>query len=161
MRPSLQHRAQTYYRSSLRQWLRSNPRTLRFLRRSGCFGTDPRAVSIGVGIGLFFALTPTVGIQTIMILLCCVAFRASFAVAYGASWVSNPFTVAPLYLGFNYLGDRIMGVKASIVSHGGVVAEAMSEELLQMLVGSLLVAIPVALGMAWLVFWRMTRMPPQ
>ena len=62
-----------------------------------------RQVSWGVGIGVFFALTPTVGIQMYAVALiwalCRYILNTHFnlPVAIAMVWISNPLTMIPLY----------------------------------------------------------------
>jgi len=62
---------------------------------------SPHAIALGVAIGVFVGLTPTVGIQTVLILalvfLCRPFFYFNGSAAMAATYVSNPFTMVPLY----------------------------------------------------------------
>jgi uncharacterized protein len=64
---------------------------------------DRKVLSRGVFVGFFIAFTPTVGFQIpllISIWLCfkvIFKFNFSLSIAIALSWISNPFTAAPLY----------------------------------------------------------------
>ncbi len=62
-------------------------------------------IALGAAIGMFVALTPTVGIQMVLVLLIAMLTRSLFrfnkVAALIAVYVSNPLTVVPIYW-FNY-----------------------------------------------------------
>ena len=144
------------HRGWIREWLARHPRVSRLLERGGSLNIDDFALARGVSLGLFVGLTPTVGIQTSMMIAGSLAFRANFPAAFIVSFVSNPLTMAPLYYGFNRLGqtliDWLPGPRAASRNLGDVVAE----ETLATLFGSMVIAIPAAVigyfGFLWL--WR-------
>lgn len=106
---------------------------------------DRAGLARGVAIGLFVALTPTVGLQTLLMLAFCLLLRGNFPLAFAVSWISNPITLAPLYLGYYLLGERVL---APLVDPLSPLWEAGSAsavlEGLYLLVGSLLIAAPIA-----------------
>lgn len=65
----------------------------------------PHSIALGTAIGIFIALTPTVGAQMILVMLLAVAcrplFRFNHTAALIAVYVSNPLTMIPIYW-FNY-----------------------------------------------------------
>lgn len=58
---------------------------------------SPQSVSRGVGLGLFVAFTPTVGIQMPIVLLVNTLCRANRLVGVALVWLTNPITVIPVY----------------------------------------------------------------
>src|SRR6056297_551831 len=96
------------HRGRVRAWLAAHPRISKLLERGGCLHIDEFALARGIAVGFFVGFTPTVGIQTFMMLAGSLAFRANFIGAFIVSNVSNPFTMAPLYYGFNQLGEWLM-----------------------------------------------------
>jgi uncharacterized protein len=143
-------------RGRVRAWLARHPRLEAFLTRTGSLHVDEYAVARGVAMGLLVGLTPTMGLQTVLMLLGAILFRANFLAAYAVSFVSNPLTMAPLYFAFHELGEAVlswlpisMPQVASLEDH--IVADAKA-----MLIGSLLIAVPAALsGYALtLALWR-------
>ena len=81
--------------SDPRQWLR----TLLML------DDTPHHIALGTAIGVFVALTPTVGIQMVLVLLAAILarpfFRFNKVAGLIAVYITNPLTVVPLYW-FNY-----------------------------------------------------------
>ena len=82
-------------------------------------------VALGMGIGVFIGLTPTVGIQMWIVFLIWLTFKylmgIRFDVIIGTAvvWISNPFTMFFLYYGFFVTGVSFlssMGVKMVEVS---------------------------------------------
>lgn len=117
---------------------------------------DEYTLARGIAVGLLVGFTPTVGIQTWMMLAGSFAFRANFIAAFIVSNVSNPFTMAPLYYGFNRLGSWLL--QRLPVSHAPVTdtVDEIAQQTLAMFIGSLVIAIPAsALGyLAFLWLWR-------
>lgn len=136
-------------------WLERHPVAAAVLDRTGCLHPDRRTLARGVAVGMFVALSPTVGFQTGLTLLGCILLRGNFPIAFLVSWVSNPVTIAPLYLAFNQLGKAAFGSAIGPEIRVGD-PEGAAAELLYLLLGSLLIAVPVALA-SYLVFlgaWR-------
>lgn len=148
-------------RDQVRKWLDAHPRVDRFLERTGCLKVDQYALARGVALGLFIGLTPTVGIQIILLIFGSMIVRANFPAALVVSFVNNPFTMAPLYYGFNQLGEEILErlpfVSAEWMERRGVIAE----ETLEMAVGSLAIAGPAAALGYFLSVWLWRALKPK
>ncbi len=56
-----------------------------------------KSVSTGFAIGIFIALTPTIGVQIPLIILAALFLRVNIPVAVAASWVTNPLTAPVIY----------------------------------------------------------------
>lgn len=135
-----------YARVRAFEWLRSHPRVDRFLRDWGCLRLHGGAVPRGVAVGLFVGLTPTLGLQTLLMVAGCMAVRGNFPSAFAVSWVSNPLTIAPLYVAFNAIGEGVFRpLLASLFTLPGA-ADAAVLETMFLALGSLCVAVPVAAG---------------
>ena len=77
----------------------------RFLRLRG----SPEQVAWGAAVGFFVAMTPTMGIQTLLAVPVAAFFRINKVAAAATVWLTNPFT-APFIYGFNYMvGARLIG----------------------------------------------------
>lgn len=146
-------------RRSMRNWLRKNPKYLQALRKSRCFNSSPEAVSRGVAIGLFYGLTPTVGLQTMMALPTCLLLRGNFPLACMATLVTNPLTIPPAYYLFNLVGGLLYS--KSLLSESTATAypwlDVITSETLQFALGSLVIATPVAALGYITVNWFMNR----
>ena len=62
----------------------------------------PHRIALGVAIGMFVAWTPTIGFQMLLTVALSALLRANKAVGVPFVWISNPFTLLPIY-GPNYL----------------------------------------------------------
>lgn len=135
-------------------WLGRHPFAATLLDRAGCLHPDRRTLARGVAVGMFVGLSPTVGFQTLLMLIGCVALRANFPIAFLVSWVSNPLTMAPLYIGFNQIGK--------VVFHGATGTATLEgntngwTEIGYLAFGSLVIALPLAIISYLLVLsiWR-------
>jgi uncharacterized protein len=59
---------------------------------------DPHYVALGMAIGVFVAITPTIPFHTILAIALAVFLKASKPAAIIGVWASNPFTVVFLYI---------------------------------------------------------------
>jgi len=87
----------------------------RFLKIRG----HPREIALGLAMGLFIAMTPTMGFQ-MAIAICLATFFKWNKVAAGIGvWATNPLTAPIIYPICYYIGSRIYSVpKSQIVGAG-------------------------------------------
>jgi uncharacterized protein (DUF2062 family) len=77
-------------------------------------------VSLGVAIGVFLGLTPTVGLQMYLVALVWCIYRYIFCrhfnlpVGVAMVWISNPLTMVPLYYLFLVTGYWLLETQNSI-----------------------------------------------
>lgn len=77
----------------------------RFIRLHG----SPEEVARGAAVGFFVAMTPTMGIQTLLAVPVAAFFRINKIAAAATVWLTNPVT-APFIYGFNYMvGAKLLG----------------------------------------------------
>jgi uncharacterized protein (DUF2062 family) len=89
--------------SSLK-WLFLRLRPL-FRMLKGLRGT-PEAIAGGFSLGLFLALTPTVGVQIIIAVFLATLFKVSRPAALVSVMITNPLTIPPIFT-FNYWVGRL------------------------------------------------------
>ncbi len=136
-------------RSRIMQWL---------VERKGVWSMHRRSLAGGIAVGLFVGLTPTVGVQTLLVLLGALLFRVNFPVAFVTLWISNPVTTPALYWGFNRLGSWAFADHLPLASLKDLApfTQAFVQQSTLLWLGSLLLAVPAAilgyLGFLWL--WR-------
>jgi len=65
----------------------------------------PHRIALGVGIGMFVTWTPTIGLQMILVVALSWLLGANKIVGVPFVWISNPFTIVPIYYP-NYLVGR-------------------------------------------------------
>lgn len=119
---------------------------------------SPRAIAMGIAVGMFVGLTPTVGIQTLIVVSLAALTRRfwyfNVAAACATTYVSNPVTMVPMYYAWFRLGASFVpGYEADVDFDPLVNAETWSAwwaatvEIgtsigVPMLIGSLITAIP-------------------
>lgn len=70
---------------------------------------DPHYVALGMAVGVFVAVTPTIPFHTIIALAMAFALKASKPAAVIGVWFSNPITIPPFYYGSYKLGMLMLG----------------------------------------------------
>ncbi len=148
------YRQAARWRRQSREWTLRHPRTMGLLERIGCLRIERAAMARGVAVGLFVALTPTVGFQTLLMLVFCVLLRGNFIAAFAVSWISNPLTLTPLYLGYYVVGELVFEpvLYPLALFTDGAVGNGVLEAACFIL-GSLLVALPAAVAGYALSYW--------
>jgi len=118
--------------------------------------SSPRAIAGGLGVGMFIAFTPTVGIQIILAIIAATLCNVNRPAAIAPVWITNPVTVAPVYT-FNYWlgsliwpGPPLAEVKSLFANLGSALAKLsfwdMKEAALAMLHMGLEILIPLCIG---------------
>jgi len=70
---------------------------------------DPHYVAMGMAIGFFVALTPTIPFHTVIAVGLAVILRASKAAAAIGVWFANPLTIPIFYLASYKTGVMLLG----------------------------------------------------
>jgi hypothetical protein len=79
----------------------------RFLSLRG----DPRTIAMGMAVGIFIGITPTIPFHTALIVLWSLLWKNNLTAAYLGSWlISNPVTIPILYLSQYELGRYLLGM---------------------------------------------------
>ncbi|MEE4659706.1 MAG: DUF2062 domain-containing protein [Halieaceae bacterium] len=117
------------------------------LHSTGSLHGSPEAIARGVAVGLLIGLTPTVGIQTVLMITLCVLVAGNFPAAFAVSWVSNPLTLAPMVWAFHELGEAILSPWATLLARVDLgYLRGAGDDILCTAAGSLAVAIPAAIA---------------
>jgi len=74
---------------------------------------ERRAVAGGLALGVFIALTPTLGVQMALAALLAIALRVNLPVAIAACWLTNPATAGVVYALLYRLGLALSGPLAA------------------------------------------------
>jgi len=69
---------------------------------------DPRYIAIGMAIGVFVALTPTIPFHTIIAIALASVLRGSRPAAAIGVWFANPITIPIFYIGSFKVGTLIL-----------------------------------------------------
>ena len=79
----------------------------RFLKIRG----DPHEIAMGLALGLFLGMSPTMGIQTPAAILLAALFKWNKISAAIGVWITNPLT-APFVYGLNYyIGAKLLSIR--------------------------------------------------
>lgn len=142
-------------------------RTFRYyLLRFKRLGGDPKSLAMGVAIGIFIGITPTVPLHTIAIIGITLLLRVNtIASLLAATAVSNPLTFVPLYYLAWKIGDfflpgrltwsRLQEVLEILLNESFMVSlKTLSnisiDAFMVMMLGGTLLAIPPALASYYL-----------
>jgi uncharacterized protein (DUF2062 family) len=68
----------------------------------------PREIARGIALGVFIAMTPTVGIQMIAIATVCTIAGGNRLAGVAMAWISNPLTIVPIYWLDYFIGSMIL-----------------------------------------------------
>lgn len=98
-----------------KQWLiqlkeKYEPLIVRFKALQG----DPHYIAVGMGIGVFVGITPTIPFHTAIALAMAFVFKGSKPAAAIGVWVSNPATIPFFYWGSYKVGNFILGNSVQI-----------------------------------------------
>jgi len=85
-------------------WWQEFQRQLRALRGR------PHELSLGIAIGVFIGITPTIPFHTVLAIALAVVLRASKLAAALGVWVGNPLTIPFFYYASYQLGRRLLGL---------------------------------------------------
>jgi len=80
---------------------------LRQLRELRC---KPHEIALGMAIGVFIGITPTIPLHTILAVSLAVFARGSKLAAALGVWVSNPLTIPLFYYGSYRIGRFVLGL---------------------------------------------------
>jgi len=75
----------------------------------------PERTALAFAIGIWIAFFPIIGIHTVMALGIAFAFRLNRVAILLGAYLSNPWTVAPMFMAGTALGCVLLGVSPSVV----------------------------------------------
>lgn len=76
----------------------------------------PKEVAFGFALGVFIALTPTLGFQTAIAIGLCTLFRANQLGALLGVWVTNPLTAFPIYYYVFKVGQFVLQDHSAVIT---------------------------------------------
>jgi uncharacterized protein len=89
---------------------------------------SPEHSARGVAVGLFWAFTPLVGIQMYLVFLTWLVTRRNPRFEFGLiiglawTWVTNVFTIWPVYYAFYFTGEIVLGREKGATGYEGFVS---------------------------------------
>ncbi|HMK56535.1 MAG TPA: DUF2062 domain-containing protein [Dissulfurispiraceae bacterium] len=72
---------------------------------------SPRKIAISFGIGVFIGMSPVLGLHTVLGILVAWIFRLNKFVTLVGVYITNPWTIVPIYTGATWLGARMLGIQ--------------------------------------------------
>lgn len=69
----------------------------------------PRRVAAAFAVGVFIGMSPLLGLHTVLALLIAWAFRLNRFVAITGVYITNPWTIVPIYAFSTWVGALITG----------------------------------------------------
>lgn len=72
---------------------------------------SPRKIAISFGLGVFIGMSPILGLHTILGILAAWIFRLNKFVTLVGVYVTNPWTIVPIYTFATWVGGRILGME--------------------------------------------------
>ncbi len=75
---------------------------------------SPHRTALAFGIGVFVGVSPLLGIHTLLGLLLASVFRLNRVVTLTGVYVTNPWTIVPIYAFCTWAGALILGVEDSL-----------------------------------------------
>jgi uncharacterized protein (DUF2062 family) len=138
-------------------WFRADPQGRGIFRRIFDYVIrlhgSPEDVAWGLALGIFVAMTPTVGAQMLIAIPLASLLRVNSAAAALGVWLTNPLTIPFFYSLTYFVGARICGYEVSLRLGEGIALtswtslwEAGSNVLLSLAVGGLVVGAVLALA---------------
>ena len=120
---------------------------VRFLKIRG----QPKEIALGFALGIFIALTPSIGFQTaIAVFLATLLKWNKFSAAVGV-WITNPVTAPVIYSITYFIGTKLFGIKKALALPENisftttyVMLQKTPEILWIMTVGGIIIGLPLA-----------------
>jgi uncharacterized protein (TIGR03546 family) len=71
--------------------------------------SHPGHISAGFAVGVFISFTPFFGLHTFLAIAAAFLLRINKVTCLTGSWVNTPFTVVPVLIASNRLGEALLG----------------------------------------------------
>jgi len=70
----------------------------------------PHSIAMGVAVGIFIGLTPTVGVQMLLVVAVSLFIRCNRTVGCAMVWLTNPLTMVPIYFANYMVGTWVLRI---------------------------------------------------
>lgn len=77
---------------------------------------SPRRIALAFSLGVFIGMSPLLGIHTILGLIFAWMFRLNKFVTVVGVYITNPWTIVPIYTFSTWVGAKLLGID-SIIPH--------------------------------------------
>lgn len=116
----------------------------------------PEEVAWGFALGIFIAMTPTIGLHTIATIALAAFFKKNEIAAIIGAWIVNPMTIFPIFYFTFKVGRLILGESGSVELRPESVTDLFhmsGEILLPLWIGGIVIGLLSALISYYLVKW--------
>ncbi len=72
---------------------------------------SPRKIALSFGIGVFIGMSPLLGFHTLLGIVVAWALRLNKFVTIVGVYITNPWTIVPIYTFATWLGARLLGIE--------------------------------------------------
>lgn len=124
-----------------------------FIHRFKQLNGDPHYVALGMAIGVFVSITPTIPFHTLIALAIAFVCRASKAAAAIGVWFSNPVTIPAFYYGSYKVGTLTLGISPPFNSgpiHFSELLDLGLELTAAMVIGGVIIAVVPSIAAYWI-----------
>jgi len=126
---------------------------------------EPREIALGMALGLFVAVSPTMGFQMVIAIFFATLFKWNKIASALGVWLTNPLT-APFIYGLTYLvGSFLIGLpggnhdvtQTMPLSRIDVMLDKAPHILLALTLGGVIVGLPLAIGGYFFTYTAVSR----
>jgi hypothetical protein len=89
-----------------------------FYRKFISLRGEPRSIAMGMAIGVFVGVTPTIPFHTVLIAVLIFISRQNLTAAMLGAWITNPVTLPVFYLAEYEIGRMLLGWERAGVAFG-------------------------------------------
>ena len=75
----------------------------------------PHRLALSFSVGVFIAISPLLGLHTMMALATCFFYRFNKFALFVGVYITNPWTIIPIYTFCTWVGAHIMGVDLGVL----------------------------------------------
>lgn len=86
------------------------------LREVASINDSPRKIAISFAIGIFIGMSPVLGLHTMLGIAAAWLFRLNKFVTIIGVYITNPWTIVPIYTFATWIGAKILGINKVIPS---------------------------------------------
>jgi len=72
---------------------------------------SPKKIAMSFAVGVFFGMSPLIGLHTVLGLAAAWIFRLNKFVTIIGVYITNPWTIVPIYTFSTWLGAKLLGIK--------------------------------------------------
>lgn len=75
---------------------------------------SPKKIAVSFAVGIFFGMSPLLGLHTVLGLAAAWIFRLNKLVTIIGVYITNPWTIIPIYTFSTWFGAKLLGIKKVI-----------------------------------------------